>query len=373
MVINPLRELKALGQSVWLDYIRRDLISGGELHRMIQDDGLQGITSNPSIFEKAILNTNEYEKDIQELISKGMTHKSIYESIILQDIKNAADVFMPVYEETEGKDGYVSLEVDPRLAFSIKDTVDEARRLWAALNRPNAFIKVPATDEGLSAIKQLISEGINVNVTLLFGLTRYQQIINAYMAGIEERLAKSLPVDKVMSVASFFVSRVDTMIDSQLENFIKHGGKKSQLAKKLKGQVAIANAKLVYKVFKGNFFTDEFQNLIDKGANVQRLLWASTSTKNPEYNDIMYVESLVAPNTINTMPVETYNAYKDHGKPKIRIEEDFETARRVLEELQEIGISYDKTVQQLEQEGIRKFIESFGKLMGALTSKVPLH
>lgn len=373
MVINSLRELKALGQSVWLDYIRRDLISGGELHRMILDDGLQGMTSNPSIFEKVILYTDEYEKDIQDMIHKGLDNKAIYESVIIQDVKSAADVFMPVYEETKGKDGYVSLEVDPRLAFNSKETIDEARRLWTALDRPNVFIKVPATNEGLIAIRQLISEGINVNITLLFGLTRYQQVINAYWAGIEDRITKSLPVHNINSVASFFVSRMDTLMDSLLETFIEQGGKKANMAKKISGKIAIANAKLAYKIFRENFYTDEFQNLIDKGANVQRLLWASTSTKNPDYSDIMYVEALVAPNTINTIPLETYSAYKDHGNPKIRIEDDMDSAQWLLEELPGFGITYDKMVQQLEQEGIQKFIEPYDKLIKAIASKIPLH
>ena len=367
---NPLRKLEALGQSIWLDYIRRDLIVSGELRRMIEKDGLRGMTSNPSIFEKAISGSHDYDEEIRIMVREGKGVKSIYEAISQRDVQSAADVFRPLYDKAEGKDGYVSLEVNPHLAHDTRGTIEEARQLWAALNRPNVFIKVPATAEGLPVIQQLINEGINVNVTLLFGIPRYRQVAEAYLRGIEERANQKKPVKFVASVASFFVSRIDALVDPMLEKFFAQGGKKADLAKMLHGQVAIASAKVAYSIYTEIYGSDRFRKLADKGARTQRLLWASTSTKNPEYSDVKYIEALIGRDTVDTAPVETLNDYRDHGEPKDRIEQEVMKAREMLDRLPELGISIDKVTQQLEDEGVEKFSKSFDKLMETLEKTV---
>ena len=366
---NPLKKLETLGQSIWLDYIRRDLIASGELRRLIEEDGLRGMTSNPSIFEKAIAESHIYDQDIRDMALKKKDVKAIYEALSQRDVQDAADEFRSVYENTDGKDGYVSLEVNPHLAHDTKGTIEEARRLWAALNRPNIFIKVPATSDGLPAIQQLISEGINVNVTLLFGLPRYRQVAQAYITGLEARTAQGKPLKHIASVASFFVSRIDTLVDSMLEKLIVQGGPKTDIAKKVHGQVAIASAKMAYQIYKEIFGNNRFKKLADNGARVQRLLWASTGTKNPDYSDVKYIESLIGPDTVNTVPLETIDAYRDHGDPKSRLEQDVKEANWVMARLPELGISIDKVTEQLEDEGVRKFNEPFDKLMEALTKK----
>ena len=362
---NPLRKLETLGQSIWLDYIRRDLIVSGELRRLIEEDGLRGMTSNPSIFEKAIAGSHDYDEDIRVMVLEGKSVKAIYEALSQRDVQSAADEFRPLYDKTEGIDGYVSLEVNPHLAHDTRGTMEEARRLWAALNRPNVFIKVPATAEGLPVIQQLISEGINVNVTLLFGIPRYRQVVEAYLAGVEARVIQAKPVKTVASVASFFVSRIDALVDPLLGKCVAQG-KDADLAKMLHGQVAIASAKVAYQSYKEIFGSDRFRKLADKGARTQRLLWASTSTKNPEYSDVKYVESLIGRDTVDTAPIETLDAYRNHGKPKDRIEQEVAKARWVLDRLPELGIDIDKVTQQLEDEGIEKFSNSFDKLMETL-------
>lgn len=364
---NPLLKLKELGQSIWLDYTRRDLIANGELRRMIEEDGLRGMTSNPSIFEKAIVGSADYEEDIRAMAFEGQSPKMIYEALSQRDVQGAADEFRSVYDETDARDGYVSLEVNPHLAHDTKGTIIEARRLWRALDRPNVFIKVPATIEGLPAIQQLIGEGINVNITLLFGLPRYRQVVAAYLAGIEARLALGKPVEHVASVASFFVSRIDTLVDPLLEKVIAQDGKGADVAKKVRGQVAIASACIAYQMYKEFFRSPRFATLADRGARVQRLLWASTSTKNPDYSDLKYVESLIGPNTVNTVTVETFNAYRDHGNPETRLQQHVEDARWFLQRLPELGINVDQMTQQLEDEGVEKFNHAFDKLMSALT------
>jgi transaldolase len=366
---NSLKKLGSLGQSIWLDYIRRDLIAGGKLRRLIEEDGLRGMTSNPSIFEKAIAESNIYDRDIRDLALENKDVKAIYETLSQRDVRNAADEFRNVYEKTDGKDGYVSLEVNPHLAHDTKGTIEEARRLWVALNRPNVLIKVPATENGLPAIRQLISEGININVTLLFGLPRYRQVAEAYIAGLEARAAQGKPIKKIASVASFFLSRIDTLLDPLVEKFIESAGEKTEIAKKVHGQVAIASAKTAYQIYKEIFISDRFKILTDKGALVQRLLWASTSTKNPNYNDIKYIEPLIGPDTISTVPPEVIDAYRDHGDPKSLLEQNADEALWVLDRLPELGINIDKMTQQLEDEGIKKFDEPFDKLMKALTKK----
>jgi len=370
---NPLRELGTLGQSIWLDYIRRDLMAGGGLRRLIEEDGLRGMTSNPSIFEQAITDSHDYDEDIRAMALQGRDAQAIYETLSQNDVQRAADEFRALYDSSDGKDGYVSLEVDPHLAHDTNGTTEEARRLWAALKRPNVFIKVPATAAGLPAIQQLIKEGINVNVTLLFGLPRYLQVAEAYIAGIESRAAQGKPVRNVASVASFFVSRIDALVDPLLEELMERGGQEADLARKARGQVAIANATLAYQDFKEIFGGARFGALAVQGARVQRLLWASTGTKNPAYSDVKYVEALIGRDTVNTVPPATLDAYRDHGEPKARLEQDVSHARWVLERLPTLGISIDSVTQQLEDEGVEKFNKPFDKLMETLAQRSPQH
>jgi transaldolase len=324
------------------------------------------MTSNPSIFEKAIAESNIYDQDIRDIALKKKDVKEIYETLSQRDVQDAADEFRSVYEKTDGKDGYVSLEVNPHLAHDTKRTIEEARRLWVALNRPNVLIKVPATYEGLHAIQQLISEGINVNVTLLFGLPRYRQVAEAYISGLEARATQGKPVKHIASVASFFVSRIDALVDPLLEKLIAQAGQKTDFAKIVHGQVAISSAKMAYQIYNEIFSSDRFKKLADKSARVQRLLWASTSTKNPDYSDVKYIESLIGRDTINTVPPETVDAYREHGNPKSGLEQDVEEAIWIMERLPELGINIDKVTQQLEDEGVKKFNEPFDKLMEAL-------
>jgi transaldolase len=366
---NPLQQLGTLGQSIWLDYIRRDLIAGGGLRRLIEEDGLRGMTSNPAIFEKAIADSHDYDTDIQAMALEGKDSAAIYEALSQRDVQSAADTFRPLYDRTDGKDGYVSLEVNPHLAHDTDGTLAEAHRLWAALDRPNVFIKVPATAQGLPVIRQLISEGINVNVTLLFGLPRYRQVAEAYLGGLETRAAQGKPLKPVASVASFFVSRIDALVDPLLEKRIADGDQAAGLSKKARGQVAIASAKLAYQMYKEIFGGDRFRKLAAQGGRVQRLLWASTSTKNPEYTDVKYIEALIGPDTVNTAPLETLDAYRDHGAPKARLEKDLEQVRRVLEGLPELGIRIDDVTLQLEDEGVAKFNAPFDKLMETLAQR----
>ncbi len=370
---NPLNQLAAFGQSIWLDYIRRDLITGGGLRRLIEEDGLRGMTSNPAIFEKAISESHDYDADIRAMAQKGNDIAAIYESLSQRDVQRAADTFRPLYDSTDGNDGYVSLEVNPHLAHDTDGTIAEARRLWAALKRPNVFIKVPATSAGLPAIRQLISEGINVNVTLLFGLPRYRQVAEAYLGGIEARAAQGKAVKPIASVASFFVSRIDAMVDPLLEKQIAQGGKGAVMAEAARGQVAIASAKMAYQIHKEIFTSERFRKLAARGARVQRLLWASTSTKNPDYSDVKYVEALIGADTVNTVPLETLDAYRDHGVPEARLEQDLEDARRVLEGLIETGIRIDDVSRQLEEEGVAKFNAPFDKLMETLANRSEAH
>lgn len=358
---NPLNQLATFGQSIWLDYIRRDLITSGELQRLIEEDDLRGITSNPAIFEKAISDSQAYDTAIRELALQGNSAEAIYETLSQQDVQSAADTFRPLYDITNGKDGYVSLEVNPHLAHNTDGTLREARRLWVALNRPNVFIKIPATTAGLPAIQQLISEGINVNVTLLFGLPRYRQVAEAYIAGIEARLAQGEPVQHVASVASFFVSRIDALLDPLLE---------TPEAQALRGQVAIASAKIAYQIYQEIFNSDHFGVLEAQGANVQRLLWASTSSKNPAFSDVKYVEALIGVDTVNTLPMETLNAYRDQGEPQARLEQGVAEARQLLAQLPALGINLDQLTQQLEDEGVNKFNKPFDKLLNILAQRI---
>jgi transaldolase len=366
---NPLKILESLGQSIWLDYIRRDLVKDGGLERLINEDGLRGMTSNPAIFEKAIVDSNIYDQDIQKMARDGKSVNEIYETISQEDVRDAADVFRPLFEQTNGDDGYVSLEVNPHLAHDANGTIEEGRRLWTALDRPNVFIKVPATKEGLKAIRQLITDGINVNVTLLFSLPRYRAVAEAYVEGLEARLAQGKPINQVTSVASFFLSRIDTLVDPQLEEIIPLDSQTKIAAKEAHGEVAISSAKAAYQIYKEIFGSPRFKKLERKGARVQRLLWASTSNKNPEYSDVKYVEALIGKNTVNTVPPQTIDAYRDHGDPKLRLSLDIEKANRVLASLSKLGIDLDLVTQQLENEAVSKFNEPFDQLMETLTKK----
>lgn len=366
---NPLKQLETLGQSIWLDYIKRDLVTNGKLKKFIDEDGLRGITSNPSIFEKAIAESDDYEDEIKKMVHENKKVNEIYETLTQQDVRDAADEFRNLYDRTAAQDGYVSLEVNPHLAHDTAGTIAEARRLWKTLNRSNVLIKVPATKEGLPAIKQLISEGINVNVTLLFGLPRYREVAEAYISGLETRLSQGKPITHIASVASFFLSRIDVLIDPLLEKQINQHTDKALLAKQLQGQIAIASAKIAYQIYTELFSSQRFKKLITAGAAVQRLLWASTSTKNPHYSDVKYVEALIGPQTVNTVPLETLDAYRDHGDPKMRLTSDVDQAKFAFQHLSQLGINIDNVTQQLEDEGVDKFAKAYDQLIATLNQK----
>ena len=366
---NPLLKLEAFGQSIWMDFIRRGMISSGQLKQLIEEDGLGGVTSNPSIFEKAIAGSHDYDDAIRALALEGKNVDQIYAALTVEDIQRTADLLRPVYDRLGGSDGFVSLEVSPYLARDTAATIAEARRLWAAVARPNAMIKVPATREGLPAIQQLIGEGININITLLFGLARYRQVAEAYLAGLETLAAQRKPLKSVASVASFFLSRIDVLLDPTLEKTMTMDTSKADLAATFHGEVAIFSAKAAYHMYKGIFESERFDKLKARGARTQRLLWASTSTKNPAYSDLKYVEALIGSDTIDTIPLETLAAYRDHGKPASCLTNDAEKAAETLRRLGEVGIDLDAATQQLEDEGIQKFIKAFDQLMNALTEK----
>ncbi len=369
MQVNPLKKLENLGQAIWLDFISREIITNGKLKQLIAADGLKGVTSNPSIFEKAIAESSDYDQDIQSMRQSGKDISAIYAALTQHDIQNAADQFRDLYQQTHGKDGYVSLEVNPHLAHDTQGTVAEARQLWKAVNRPNVMIKVPGTKAGLPAITQLISEGININVTLLFGVPRYEEVAQAYLVGLEQRLAKGESLQQIRSVASFFLSRIDVLLDPLLNKMSAAGDEKASIAKKLQGQVAIASAKIAYQYYKKLTQSERFQKLAEKGAHPQRLLWASTSTKNPAYSDVMYVEALIGADTINTLPMETLDAYRDHGDPKPQLEQNIDQANWAFQQLPTLGVSLEKITQQLENEGVDKFVKSFDQLLAALKKK----
>jgi transaldolase len=362
---NPLKQLEILGQSIWLDDIKKDLLLNG-LNQLIIDYNLRGMTSNPSIFEKAIAESKDYDEDITRMSHEGKDVNKIYETLVQKDIKDAADKFLNIYLETDGQDGYISLEVNPHLAHDTNGTIEEARRLWKALDRPNVLIKVPATKEGLPAIEQLIGEGININITLLFSLSRYREVANAYIAGIKTLLTKDKAIAHVASFASFFLSRIDVLIDPIIE---KQVAKNTDDFRHLHGQVAIASAEMAYHTYKELFNTDQFKRLAEKGARAQRLLWASTSTKNPDYSDIKYVEALIGPYTVNTLPLESIEAYLDHGDPKVRLGSDINKAKGLFQRLSKLGINMDQMMQQLEDEGVDKFTKSYDSLIKTLKIK----
>lgn len=371
MSSNPLVRLHTFGQSIWQDYIRRDqLAEGGEMQQLISRDGILGVTSNPAIFEKAIAGSNLYDAAIRTLASQGKDVNGVYEALTVEDVRRCADTFRPSYEKTLGVDGYVSLEVSPHLAQDSQGTIAEAHRLWKLLDRPNVMIKIPGTREGLEAIRQAIGEGININVTLLFGVPRYREVIEAYMAGLEQAMTAGRPVERIASVASFFLSRIDTLLDPRLEKLAASGGARADAAKCLTGKIAVASAKVAYAAYKRDYACERWKRLAAKGARPQRLLWASTSTKNKAYSDTIYVEPLIGPDTVNTLPPETIDAYRDHGDPAARIEQGAEECRRQLDQLGSLDINLDAATQQLEDEGVKKFIEPYDKLLGAIRAKM---
>jgi len=366
---NPLKALLGYGQSMWLDYIRRDLFTGGSLKKLIEEDGLRGMTSNPSISEKAIAESSLYDDILQSLASKpDLDTTSRYEQIAIRDIQDAADLLRPVYEESKFRDGYVSLEVSPLLALKTKETIDEARRLWKTVNRENVMIKVPGTAEGLPAIRQLIGEGININVTLLFAQEVYEKVAEAYIAGVEDLAKRGGNLKKMAGVASFFISRIDTLVDSMIDDKLKTSTDAQQqaLLRSLKGKVAIANGKLTYQRYQKIFSGPRWETLAVKGAQTQRVLWASTSTKNPAYRDVMYVEELIGPDTVDTMPPATVDAFRDHGKLRNSLTENVPAAQKVMDDLAKAGISIKEVTTKLTTDGVKLFADAFHKLLGAV-------
>jgi transaldolase/glucose-6-phosphate isomerase len=372
---NPLQALLGYGQSMWLDYIRRDLITSGSLKKMIADDGLRGMTSNPAIFEKAIAESSLYDDILKTLASRtDLDTKGRYEQIAIRDIQGAADVLRPVYESSKFRDGYVSLEVSPLLALKTQETIDEARRLWKAVNRENVMIKIPGTAEGLPAIRQAIGEGINVNVTLLFSQEVYEKVAEAHIAGLEDLAKRGGNLNKIGGVASFFISRIDSLVDSMINEKLKTTTDPQQqaLLKSLLGKVAIANGKLTYQRYQRIFSGPRWQALATQGAQTQRVLWASTSTKNPAYRDVMYVEELIGPDTVNTMPPATIDAFRDHGKLRNSLTEDVAGAQKVMDDLAKTGISIKEVTTKLTDDGVKLFADAFHKLLAAVEKSTEL-
>jgi transaldolase / glucose-6-phosphate isomerase len=371
-VENPIKALIKFGQSVWLDYIRRNLLTTGELKRLIEEDGLRGMTSNPTIFEKAITGSTDYEQTLRELEKrKDLDAKGRYEELAIKDIQDAADFLRPVYQQSQKRDGYVSLEVSPYLAHKTQETMDEARRLWKRVGRENVMIKVPGTPEGIPAYQQLISEGININVTLLFALDVYVKVAEAYIAGLEQFAKNGGDVSRMASVASFFISRIDTLIDSELDEKIKNTSQAGEQAglRNLKGKVAIANGKITYQRYKQIFSGPRWQALVARGGQTQRVLWASTSTKNPAYGDVYYVEELIGPDTVDTIPPATFDAFRDHGKPRASLEENIQAAHDTMQGLERAGISMKAATDKLTEDGVKQFADAFDKLLAAVEKR----
>ncbi len=364
---NPLLKLRGLGQSVWQDDIGRTMLDDGSLARLIEEDGIAGVTSNPAIFAASITKEPQYQRAIAELLPKEPSNIALYETLTIQDLRRAADLFRKLYETTSGGDGYVSMEVSPHLAYDTAGTIAEAQRLWGRLERPNAMIKIPGTAPGLPAIRDTIAAGINVNVTLLFSPERYRAVANAYFDGLEARLAAGKPVDKLASVASFFLSRIDTLVDKQLDDLAANRGKPD--TRQLRGTSAVASACRAYAIYEELIASPRWKALANRGARPQRLLWASTSTKDPTYSPVKYVEELIAPETVNTMPGETIKAYRSMGRPEARLAAEIPGAARIFAALEALGISMAAVAEQLEREGVKKFIEPFDKLQASIEER----
>jgi len=363
---NPLFQLKALGQSVWYDNIDRAQLVSGQFKRLMDEDGIVGVTANPTIFQKSISHGNAYDEQMYQLIREGKSTNEIYEVLIIQDIRT-----VPIYDSTSRQDGFVSLEVSPELAHDTEGTISEVRRFWKMVDRPNLMIKIPGTPEGIPAIRQSLSEGININITLIFSIENYLLVADAYLSALEERNSEGKDISHIASVASFFVSRVDTLVDKLLEDQIKatSDSTRQQMLKSLEGRAAIVNARLVYQEFKRIFSTPRFESLKHAGAHVQRPLWASTSTKNPAYRDVLYAEELIGPNTVDTMPLETIQNFRDHGQVRYSIEDNILQAKAELAALEDVGIHYDQVTQQLQDEGVQKFADSFHELFKEIEAK----
>lgn len=368
---NPLQKLAAYGQSPWFDYIRRDLITSGELQRLVDEEGLKGMTSNPAIFEKALSAGDDYKDFIAENAESAKDATELYEQIAVRDIQDAADILKSVYEATNKRDGYISLEVAPTLANDTEKTLEEARRLWKLVDRPNLMVKVPATDAGIPAIEQLISEGININVTLLFSQDAYRSVAEAYVSGLEKRAETTNNLREVASVASFFVSRIDSLIDSQIEEKLNDAdGEEKELLESLRGKVAIANAKLAYQAYEEIFSGERWEKLAKQGAQTQRVLWASTGTKNKDYSDVLYIEELIGADTVNTIPPATWDAFLDHGKLRKSLTEDTDGAKKTLEDLEKAGISLEAATDKLLVDAVRLFVEPFDKMIEAVEKAI---
>ena len=363
---NPLKGLLDFGQSPWMDYIRRDLLTSGELKKMIENDGLRGMTSNPAIFEKSILGSTLYSDILNAPDAKSLDAKGLYEKIAIRDVRDACDIFKPVYQQSKRRDGYVSLEVSPYLANDTKGTLEEARRLWKTVGRENLMIKVPATPEGIPAIRQLLEEGLNINITLLFAQSAYEKVAEAFIAALEARAVKGLDVSHIASVASFFVSRIDTLVDSKVDELEKTAsGTKKDLLESVRGKIAIANAKLTYQKYEELFGAPRWKALAGKGAQTQRLLWASTSTKNPKYRDVIYVEELIGADTVDTIPPATFDAFRDHGKLRKSLTEDVAGAAKTMDNLGKAGISMRDVTDKLLVDGVKLFADAFKQLLDA--------
>jgi len=364
---NPLKGLLAYGQSPWMDYIRRDLLTSGELKKYIDNDGLRGMTSNPAIFEKAITGSNLYTDILSSPDAAKLNAKGLFEKIAIRDVQDACDIFAQVYKESNRRDGYVSLEVSPYLANDTNGTIDEARRLWKAVARPNVMIKVPATPEGIPAIRQLLEDGLNINITLLFAQSAYERVAEAILLALEARAAKGQDVSHIASVASFFVSRIDSLVDSKVDEKVKNvtdAGQK-ELLESIRGNVAIANARLTYKKYQELFGGARWKALAGKGAQTQRLLWASTSTKNPKYRDVIYVEELIGADTVDTIPPATFDAFRDHGKLRPSLTENVDAAAKIMSDLGKAGISMKEVTDKLLVDGVKLFADAFTQLLAA--------
>jgi transaldolase / glucose-6-phosphate isomerase len=365
---NPLKGLLAYGQSPWMDYVRRDLFTSGQLKKYIDDDGLRGMTSNPSIFEKAVTGSNLYTDILNSPAAKRLDANGVFEKIAFRDIQDACDIFKPVYAATKRRDGYVSLEVSPFLGFDTKASLAEARRLWKSVNRPNVMIKIPGTPEGLPAIRQALEEGININITLLFAQSAYEQVAEAFLSALEARAAKGQDISHIASVASFFVSRIDTLVDSKIDEKLKtttDAGQKA-LLESIRGKVAIANARLTYKKYQELFGGSRWKALASKGAQTQRLLWASTSTKNPKYRDVLYVEELIGADTVDTIPPATFDAFREHGKLRPSLTENVQGAAQTMADLAKAGISMKDVTDKLLADGVKLFSDAFKTLLDAV-------
>jgi transaldolase len=369
--MNSIKQLLQEGQSVWLDDISRAMFGSGELKTYVEEIGIHGVTSNPTIFEKAISAGSDYDATLMELIERGLSPAEIFEAVEVEDIRNACDILRPVYDAAGGKDGFVSIEVSPGAARNADVTREEVQRLWNAVDRPNLMVKIPGTAEGAPVIEEMLLKGININITLLFSIANYERVANAFVSAIEQRIAANEPVGHVASVASFFVSRVDTLVDKLLDEKIASAANEVDAAKyrNLQGKVAVANAKLAYAKFQEIFDSPRFAPLRAAGAQVQRPLWASTGTKNPAYSDVLYVETLIGPDTVNTMPRQTIKAFLDHGKVRRTVDEHVDEARQIFADLASVGIDIDRVTSQLEEEGIASFTKSFEALLAGVEGK----